>query len=121
MTPNPESVVVLNESQQSEVVGEVCLYKSISRMIEHLEPIDVENNEFFAYTLAGDRLDLSVENDQIRVVKAATEKDHSSHVRHMLEVAAEHALRKWRHRKIRGTNPATMSTEELVELIGFLW
>ncbi|HLX17764.1 MAG TPA: hypothetical protein VKS24_21445 [Bradyrhizobium sp.] len=121
MIPSLESVVVLNESQQAEVVGEVSLYRSISRLIEHLEPIDVENNEFFAYALRGNRLDLSVENDQVQVVKASAENDYSSHIRNLLEVAAERALRKWRHRKMRGTNPATMSIEALVELIGFTW
>lgn len=121
MISSLENVVVINESQTAEVAGEVDLFKSISRLVEHIEPIDVENNEFFAYTLAGDRLDLSVENDQVQVVKASTENDYSPHVRYLLEVAADRALRKWKHRSMRGTNPATMSIEALVELIGFTW
>ena len=121
MIASRQSAVILNESQRAEIIGEVGLYRNISRLIEHLEPIDVENNEFFAYTLEGNRLDLSVENDKIKAVKAAAEDDHSSHVRHLLEVAAERELKRWKHRHMRGMNPATMSTEVLVALIGFTW
>jgi hypothetical protein len=116
------SIAVLHESRQRDVGGDVSVFRDLPTLARAVEPIDVRNAEYFAYTLQGQPLDLSVENDRIRVTRRHGGEDSSAFVRRLLEYAADHVIRARQRKRTKGSerlDPKTMSLEALVELIGF--
>jgi len=114
-------LIVLNESRHEDSAGDVTLFASLAALASHVEPIDVVNDEYFAYTLAGERLLLKVEDGDVRVVRENDLGGDASRVRGLLEETADfvRAARLSRgDRRMEALDPKSMSIEELVELIG---
>lgn len=68
-----DDIVLVNESPDEASAGDVSLFRSIGEACRHLEHWWVEGGRGFAYTAAGDRLTLGVDNRD-RVI--ATGKEH---------------------------------------------
>lgn len=119
MNVDLSSVAIINESSSSEVVGDVTLFRNFESLAAWTEPIDVENNEYFAYSLAGDRLNLNVESDRVKVTKANDGVNRSAHVRKLLEATAEHVIRASNRESVTGIDPKLLSLRELIDVIGF--
>jgi hypothetical protein len=93
MNEDLSTIAILNESRRADVGGHLSLFRHVSGLARYVEPIDVRNGEYFAYTLAGQRLDLIVENGKVRVVGSDRQEDHSRFVRQLIEYAADTVLR----------------------------
>jgi len=122
MNEDLSTIAILNESRRADVGGDVSLFRHVSGLARYVEPIDVRNGEYFAYTLAGQRLDLIVENGKVRVVGSDRQEDHSRFVRQLIEYAADTVLRARKQRGDKGgegLDPRNMPVEALVQLIGF--
>jgi hypothetical protein len=123
-----DQVVLVNDSRDPNVAGNVQLFKTIVDAERYLEPNDVQNSEYFAYFLDGRELNLLVvpqrrwfgEIDTVRIEPAAV-AHHVDRVRSLLEgaAAAVHAARKRLHGIEPERKPSDMSIVELTELIGF--
>jgi hypothetical protein len=113
------NAVVLIESRWAEVAGDITLFKNFRDLIAWVEPVDVNNGEYFVCTLTGNPVDLSVENDQVRIAEVGTGNEWSSRVRHLLELTAENVLKARGNENAREIDPRAMSVEGLAELIGF--
>ena len=70
---NLSEAAILNESQGAETVGDVTLFREIESLAGWTERIDVKNREYFAYTLAGHRLELRVEDERVTIAKVGNE------------------------------------------------
>ena len=113
------NAVVLNESRRAEVTGDIILFKNFPDLIAWVEPVDVNNSEYFVYTLTGNPVDLSVENDQVQIANVGTGHEWSSRVRHLLEVTAETVFKARGNESAGNIDTGAMSVERLAELIGF--
>ena len=54
---------ILNESKNSEELGDISYYSTLESLILNIEPIDVINNEYFSYCLDGRELYLSATHE----------------------------------------------------------
>ncbi|MEM7621459.1 MAG: hypothetical protein AAF228_13615 [Pseudomonadota bacterium] len=68
---------VLNASSREDVPGDIYIYKYLDKLILGTEPIDVENEEFFAFDTEGRKIDLFVINppDKLEYVAAKIEEN----------------------------------------------
>lgn len=124
-------VVVLNESSDMRVAGDVTLFRSAGEACTWIEPWWVANQEGFAFTAAGERLVLEVTPEQnVRVERREPHPDGEAIVLDWLRSNALHLLetRKARAEKghlgpggfeERGELPDTI--EGLIAYIGFQW
>lgn len=88
MTVDLDQSILINESSDPDVPGDVSLFRSVSDAAQYLEPIDVRNNEYFAYSLDGRELLLRVENNRVRIAHSNASDDHTARIRRLLEAAA---------------------------------
>ena len=71
--------IILNESQSMAVPGDVMLFTSFESAVSYLEPIDVENEEYFAFDSEGRLLALSI-NDSTGRIEVASRESKPGHV-----------------------------------------
>ena len=129
MTIDLVNVVVVNESSDPDKAGDVELFKNIAHAESYLEPIDVLNEEYFAYFLDGSELRLLVvperklftKIDCVRIEPVPAAQKNGDRVRLLLKHAAAAVQVAQKHRKgiEPKLKPAQMPIAELVELIGF--
>jgi hypothetical protein len=121
MSIDLQRVVVVNESRAPDRAGDVSLFKTVANAERYLEPIDVQNGEYYAYLLDGRELKLFAADGKVRIEPEPTGKDHRDRIRFLLESTGEAVLAA---RKRRGPieserSPSSMSVAELVEIIEF--
>jgi len=110
MNEDLSTIAILNESRRADVGGDVSLFRHVSGLARYVEPIDVRNGEYFAYTLAGQRLDLIVENGKVRVVGSDRQEDHSRFVRQLIEYAATPSCARGNKGETRGVRASIQGT-----------
>ncbi len=54
---------ILNESTQSDKLGDLSVYPNLPTLLLNVEPIDVENHEYFVYDADGYHIDLSLDDE----------------------------------------------------------
>ena len=52
------ALYILNESRARNVAGDVTVFRDLSSLLQYVEPIDVMNGEYFAYSTDGNRVEL---------------------------------------------------------------
>jgi hypothetical protein len=121
MAIDPAQVVVLNESANPDQAGDLTLFKTISDAERYVEPIDVENREYFAYLLDGRELNLLVINGRVCIELAPGPKADLDRIRSLLEGLGKAVLKAQKHRGSLKTEPdfSAMSNIELAKFIGF--
>lgn len=121
MTVKSDIAVLVNESDDPDVPGDVSLFRSIADAEQWLEPVDVRNGEYFAYTLDGRELGLTIESGCVKIVSGDAGRDFRARVRNLLEAAARSAVAAAVHRGKReiAEGAAHLSLEQLIALIGY--
>lgn len=115
-----QSVVIVNESSDPNLVGDVTIFRTKSEAAMYIEPIDVLNREYQVYSIDGQMLDLDILNGEVRIERSKINKNKSDRLRVILESAAETVLSA-RGRIGRGKakeSVLSLSIKELVELVG---
>ena len=115
------AAVLINESRNPHRAGDIAIFKTIADAEKYLEPIDVLNNEYAAFTLDGQILELDVIGDRVRIRHTRDHGDHCDQIRSLLEAYADAVLTAQKRRGLGATqlSPSKMSIDELVKLIGF--
>jgi hypothetical protein len=108
--------ILILESSQSDVSGDITLFRRISEAEVNLEAIDVRNNSFFGYTLDGKRLALSADGNTVHIALADDSKDYSQNVRKLLEEYVSVIVER---KKIGLMNVPMMTLSELVDEVGY--
>jgi hypothetical protein len=116
-----DETVILNESRDPDQAGDVTIFKTIADAEAYIEPIDVQNREYFAYLPDGRELDLSVIKGRVHIEKLYPSENHCNRVRNLLN---DLAIAVFEARKVRGRAKEkldfeTMSIAGLIEFIGF--
>lgn len=70
--------VFLNESPTLGELGDLRLFESVDALREHVEPIDVEHGEYFAFDAEGRLLALYADARHVGVEAAEPEPRHAS-------------------------------------------
>jgi hypothetical protein len=115
--------VLINDSKREEIAGDVYLFRDKTTAASWLEPVDVENQEHFAYHLNGVRLRTFIDRG---IVQFAEEPGPGAPdiVRSLLVQTARHVLRA---RVLKGKKTTgepkeidlgRLSLLELAELVG---
>lgn len=88
-------MIAVNESKHFEVAGDVTVYADAEALVQKLEIIDVENNEYFAIREDGIRLDLSVLMGSVVVKEANSTSGYENVLRCWLGVlpTEDHLIR----------------------------
>ncbi|QEX18237.1 hypothetical protein FRZ44_35420 [Hypericibacter terrae] len=114
------SAILVNESSRADLPGDITLFHSPSAAESKLEAVDVRNGEYFAFTLAGRRLNLSLDGGMVKIRAAQDDSDYTKTVRQLLEVIGYRVLdARRRESKEQSLDVSILSTDGLVELIGF--
>ena len=92
MTTKLEEIVLINESSVPDLLGDVSLFRSIHDAERYLEPIDVQNGEYFAYLLDGHELVLLVEENRVKILCGDRSDSYMVRVRGLLEAAAKNVI-----------------------------
>jgi hypothetical protein len=71
-----ESPIVLNESTSIDTPGDVSIYQSVRELTLHVEPVDVENGEYFAFDAEGRLMVLETDGRTVTVRAAEPETIH---------------------------------------------
>ena len=108
--------VLILESRQPDMLGDLSIYRSISDAENALEAIDVLNREFFGYMLDGRRLAFGVEGNSVRIAIEDRGADHSPTVRKLMEDYTSIIVSR---KKTGMMNIPAMSLDELVAVVGF--
>jgi hypothetical protein len=67
----------LNESSRVDLRGDLNLFETESALLSYVEPIDVENGEYFAFDADGHLLSLSVDGGEVQLKEAEAEPGHA--------------------------------------------
>lgn len=67
----------LNESPRPDLRGDLNLFESKDALLRYVEPVDVENGEYFAFDADGRLLSLSVDGGKVLLSDAETEPHHA--------------------------------------------
>lgn len=67
----------LNESPRPDLRGDLSLFESENELLSYVEPVDVENGEYFAFDAEGRLLSLTVHNGQVRLSDGEAEPRHA--------------------------------------------
>lgn len=82
--------IIINESKVIDRSGDVTFFETVTKAERHLEAIDVENEEYFAFDSQGHLLKLSVVRDGV----AITDKTPFENCRNILKkVMIDYLLR----------------------------
>jgi hypothetical protein len=76
--------IIVNECQQMDAAGDVTLYASVANAELNLEPIDVENDEYFAFDAEGRLLALRTDGQKVTISAAEPEPTHQEILRSLL-------------------------------------
>ncbi len=57
--------IIINESKVIEKSGDITFYKTVTEAENALEPVDVKNEEYFAFDSQGHLLQLNIVEDKI--------------------------------------------------------
>jgi hypothetical protein len=67
----------LNESSRPDLRGDLNLFETEDALLSYVEPIDVENGEYFAFDAEGRLLSLTVDDGHVRMMEGETEPNHA--------------------------------------------
>jgi hypothetical protein len=125
----PAEIVVVNESRDQATPGDVSVFRTADEACGWLEPWWVENGEGFAFTTAGERLMLGVDDcDRVIVTGREETSDGARLVYGWLRAAAAAVLEARRVKSALGKIVLSRSEEQgelptsiegLVAYIGF--
>ena len=76
--------IVLNESRELRRSGDVTFFSSVEDAAAYMEPVDVENNEYFAFDSTGLRLALKVAGDSVFIQPGESSPTHQGVLRGVL-------------------------------------
>ena len=108
--------ILILESSQPDVLGDLTLFRRISDAESNLEAIDVNAGEYFGYTLDGKRLALCADGQVVHITLANDDTDYTSTVRKLLEESVSTIIER---KKIGFMNVSQMTLAELVTEVGF--
>lgn len=74
------TIYILNESKITEKVGDLTLFKSIEALTDYVEPIDVLNSEYSAYTSDGKCIELSAKEEHPKIIAKIVADSDESHI-----------------------------------------
>ncbi|WP_326524859.1 hypothetical protein [Sphingomonas sp.] len=125
-----DEVVVLNESRDENVPGDVSIYRSEGEAFSKIEDWWIENGEGFAFTATGVRLVLGVDGGVATVICREQCADGQAIVLNWLQALAQTTLAA-RNRAAQGQGAILSQAEEdgalptsvegLIGYIGFPW
>lgn len=70
--------IIINESSRIDLSGDVGFYASVEAAQLDLEPIDVDNDEYFAFDSEGRRLRLSTDGRFVRIADGERNPKHQA-------------------------------------------
>lgn len=79
-----KSPIVINESHTIDLPGDMTFFESVADLEGYVEPIDVENEEYFAFDAEGRLLRLETDGKVVRVTEAESQPHHEDVLRHLL-------------------------------------
>ena len=62
-----EPPIILNETRQPGVPGDISFFDTIERAVQYVEPVDVENCEYEVFDIRGQLLALTVRDDLVEL------------------------------------------------------
>lgn len=114
-TPDLTSIVLILESSNPDVLGDLSLFRCLPDAESYLEAIDVRNNEYFGFMLDGRSLTLSAVGERVSIMPNSDEGVHSVRVRRLLE---EYFRFCNRDKSLAFSDLSHLPLERLVETIG---
>jgi hypothetical protein len=108
-------IVVVNESRDLRVAGDVSVFRSARDACSYLEHWWVQDGEGFVFSATGERLLLSTAGTAVIIIGKEAVSDGAEIVRNWLEATAVAVLAARRHRAARGKLVLSPS-EELGQL-----
>lgn len=108
--------ILVLESNKPDVLGDLSIFRNVLLAEKKLEPIDVENNEYYAWTLTGKRLSLKVDRGKVQISLASNDKGDAPLVRKLLEDHIDYICK---CRMLDKPDVTAMSKQQLIEFIGY--
>ncbi len=125
-----DEVIIVNESNDERVPGDVSVYRSDGDALGHLEPWWVENSEGHVFTASGLRLVLEVSGGAVVIARREEYPNGSEIVLECLRSQAQAVLEARRRHAEQGRTILSRAEEEghlpssiegLLAYIGFPW
>jgi hypothetical protein len=113
------TLYILNESKSIDGLGPLDIFSTLELLIEHIEAIDVRNDEYFAFTSEGNRIFLSASSDYspIKYTLDELSKNKSDLKKLLVDFLNDRALDPRFNLNLADVKLASYSLRSLVKLI----